>query len=73
MTIEDQPFPGDEINFQLVYVANGRAMIEDDTGLLVVQAGSKLPDNSKVASIEQRSGKWVIVTSADQVVELSPQ
>ncbi len=73
VTIADQPFPGDTINFKLVYVASGRAMIADDTGLWVVQAGSKLPDNSKVASIEQRSGKWVIVTSADKVVELTPQ
>ena len=73
VSIEDQPFPGDEINFELVYVANGRAMISDDTGLWVVQAGSKLPDNSRVSSIEQRSGKWVIVTSADAVVEQTPQ
>lgn len=73
VTLADQPFPGDKIGFKLVYVANGRAMISDDTGLWVVQAGSKLPDNSKVAKIEQRSGKWVIVTSADQIVELTPQ
>jgi hypothetical protein len=37
----------------------------------VVQRGSRLPDNSRVAGIEQRDGKWVLVTSADRVIELS--
>ena len=66
----EQPFPGDEVRFRLVYAAAGRAMIADDTGMWVVQRGSLLPDNSKVAGIEQRDGKWVLVTSADRVVEL---
>ncbi|RUW32821.1 hypothetical protein EOA37_31525, partial [Mesorhizobium sp. M2A.F.Ca.ET.015.02.1.1] len=57
--------------FKMVHVANGRAMIEDDTGLWVVQRGSVLPDSSRVASIEQRGGKWVIVTSTDKVIQLS--
>jgi len=55
----------------MVHVANGRAMIEDDAGLWIVQRGSKLPDSSIVSSIEQRGGKWVLVTSTDQVIELS--
>lgn len=67
----EQPFPSDLIKYRLVHVANGRAMIEDDDGLWVVQPGSRLPDASKVASIEQRDGKWVLVTSLDRVVELS--
>lgn len=66
----DQPFPGDDVRFRLVYAAAGRAMIADETGMWVVQRGSLLPDNSKVAGIEQRDGKWVLVTSADRVVEL---
>ncbi|MEQ1954284.1 hypothetical protein [Mesorhizobium sp. CN2-181] len=66
----DQPFPGDEVRFRLVYAAAGRAMIADETGMWVVQRGSLLPDNSTVAGIEQRDGKWVLVTSADKVVEL---
>jgi hypothetical protein len=69
----EQPFPGDRIAYRLVYAAAGRAMIADDTGMWVVQRGSLLPDNSKVAAIEQRDGKWVLVTSADKVVELSGQ
>ncbi|MER8373310.1 hypothetical protein [Mesorhizobium sp. M1406] len=68
---DDQPFPADAAKFRMVHVANGRAMIEDDAGLWIVQRGSILPDSSQVSSIEQRKGKWVMVTSTDQVIELS--
>jgi hypothetical protein len=68
---DDQPFPADIAKFRMVHVANGRAMIEDDTGLWLVQRGSTLPDSSKVSAIEQRNGKWVMLTSANQVIELS--
>ena len=44
-------------------------MIEDSAGLWVVQPGSTLPDSSRVRSIEQRKGKWVLVTSTDRVLE----
>ncbi|MDX8438566.1 hypothetical protein [Mesorhizobium australafricanum] len=67
----DQPFPAAASEFKMVHVANGRAMIEDDTGLWIVQRGSVLPDSSRVASIEQRGGRWVIVTSTDKVIQLS--
>ena len=45
-------------------IANGRAMIEDDTGLFIVQRGSILPDTSRVAAIEERDGRPVLVTDA---------
>ena len=45
------------LRFRLVQIANGRAMIEDDTGLFIVQRGSILPDNSRVATIEERDGR----------------
>ncbi|ESY96257.1 MULTISPECIES: hypothetical protein [unclassified Mesorhizobium] len=67
----EQPFPADIGKFRMVHVANGRAMIEDDTGLWMVQRGSTLPDSSKVSAIEQRNGKWVMLTSANHVIELS--
>ncbi|RWC43692.1 MAG: hypothetical protein EOS55_22120 [Mesorhizobium sp.] len=67
----EQPFPADTAKFRMVHVANGRAMIEDDTGLWIVQRGSILPDTSQVSSIEQRNGKWIMVTSANRVIELS--
>lgn len=69
-SVDDQPFPADLVTFRLVHVANGRAMIQDDDGLWIVQPGSRLPDASKVASIEQRNGRWVLVTTGDKVVEL---
>ena len=37
-------------------------MIEDDSGLFIVQRGSMLPEFSRVASIEERDGRWVLVT-----------
>ncbi len=67
----DQPFPAPVPEYELVHVANGRAMIQDDQGLYVVQRGSLLPDNSRVAKIEKRNGSWVLVTTADRVLEIS--
>jgi hypothetical protein len=71
--LEDQPFPGEKpkVEFSLIHVANGRAMIEDAYGLWVVQKGSLLPDDSKVASIEKRDGGWVIVTDGKRVIPMS--
>jgi len=65
---EDQPFPG-KSTFRLLHVANGRALIEDVSGMYVVRVGSILPDDSKLAALEQRDGKWVIVTSKGTVYQ----
>ncbi|WP_245269431.1 flagellar protein [Allorhizobium undicola] len=62
-----QPFPGSA--FRLLHVANGRALIEDTSGMFMVQIGSILPDNSRVATLEKRNGKWVIVTTSGQIYE----
>lgn len=70
--LAEQPFPAETARFRLVHVVNGRAMIEDDAGLWIVQPGSQLPDSSTVTAIERRAGKWVLLTSADRVVELMP-
>jgi len=70
--LEDQPFPPDTVEYQLIHVVNGRAMIADADGIWVVQPGSILPDSSRVASIEQRDGTWVLVTTLDRTVELTP-
>jgi hypothetical protein len=70
---KDQPFPGDapgKPQFNLIEVANGRAMIEDADGIWVVKVGSPLPNDSRVAAIERRDGKWVLVTTAKDVVPL---
>lgn len=69
--LAEQPFPAPAPAFALVHIANGRAMIEDDKGLWVVQPGSILPDNTRVTSIEQRAGQWVLVTTGGRVVEIA--
>lgn len=69
--VVEQPFPAIVPEYELVHVANGRAMIQDDQGLYVVQRGSLLPDNSRVARIEKRNGSWVLVTTANRVLEIA--
>ncbi|MGE7370787.1 flagellar protein [Neorhizobium sp. NPDC001467] len=64
--LEDQPLPG-RGGFRLMHVSNGRALIEDAAGMYMVRVGSILPDNSRLATLEQRDGKWVIVTSAGEI------
>lgn len=61
-----QPFPGGG-NLRLLHVANGRALIEDSSGIFLVQVGSILPDNSRLAALRERDGKWEIVTSTGKV------
>jgi hypothetical protein len=58
------------LNFELVYVANGLAMIRDAAGLWIVRRGSVLPDNTVVMAIEQHSGGWTLRTSDNRVLEL---
>lgn len=65
--VASQPFPASGPLFELVHVANGRAMIRDDTGLWIVQAGSRLPDATEVKAIEKRDGQWVLVNTNDRV------
>lgn len=64
----DQPLPV-ATGFRLMHVANGRALIEDARGMYIVRVGSILPDNSRLATLEQRNGNWVIVTSNGDVIE----
>jgi hypothetical protein len=64
--LEEQPFPG-KSSFRLLHVSNGRALIEDPSGMYVVRIGSILPDESRLATLEQRDGKWVIITSKGEI------
>jgi len=61
-----QPFPGGA-NFKLLHVSNGRALIEDKSGMFLVQIGSVLPDESKLLSMTKVEGRWKIVTSAGEL------
>ncbi|MDF1608852.1 flagellar protein [Hoeflea sp. YIM 152468] len=66
--IANQPFPG-KPNYKLLHVANGRALIEDRSGMYIVRIGSVLPDNSRLATLEKRDGQWVIITSNGEVIQ----
>lgn len=68
---DEQPFPGDVQDFSFVYAGSGRALIEDGEGFWIVERGARLPDGSRVETIEQRSGQWVLVTSLNTVVSLA--
>lgn len=70
--LEDQPMPEPVANFKVLHASAGRAMIEDDTGIWVVQPGSRLPDNSVVRSIARKNGQWVLVTDSGKVLAGSP-
>lgn len=72
-TVPEQPFPdGDGTPFRVLHITAGRAMIEDDTGIWVVQPGATLPDRSKIDRIERRAdGSWVVVTGGGKVLEPS--
>jgi hypothetical protein len=52
-----------------LHVANGRALIEDKSGMYIVRIGSVLPDNSRLATLEKRDGQWVIITSNGEVIQ----
>ncbi|WP_426123761.1 flagellar protein [Pararhizobium sp. PWRC1-1] len=64
----EQPFPS-ATGFKLMHVANGRALIEDSSGMYIVRIGSALPDNSRLATLEQRDGRWVMITSKGDVYQ----
>ncbi|WP_324762903.1 flagellar protein [Sinorhizobium meliloti] len=66
MGAPDQPFPAKE-SFKLMHVANGRALIEDASGMYIVRIGSVLPDNSRLATFEERDGRWVMITSKGEI------
>ena len=69
--LSDQPFPAETPRFQLLHIENGRAMIQDDAGIFIVEPGSVLPDRSRVEAIEERGGALVLITSDDRVLEVS--
>lgn len=63
---KSQPFPGGT-RFKLLHVSNGRALIEDKSGMFLVQIGSILPDESRLISMNNIDGKWQIITSSGEI------
>lgn len=67
--VTDQPFPEEAAgSFKVLHVTAGRAMIEDDAGIWIVEPGARLPDLTSIQSIERRKGKWVLITSDERVL-----
>lgn len=69
--LADQPFPAETPRFHLLHIENGRAMIEDDAGIFIVEPGSVLPDRSRVEAIVERDGALVLITSDERVLEVA--
>jgi hypothetical protein len=69
--VDQQPFPGVEkppVRFSIVHIENGRVMVADDGGVWLARIGSRLPDASKIASIQRKDGKWVVITDRDEIL-----
>lgn len=69
VAVQEQAFPKRTPTFRLLHVVNGRALIEDGKGMYMVRIGSILPDDSRLATLEKRNGRWVIVTSEGTVID----
>lgn len=67
-----QPFPGRASAYRLVHVANGRALVRDDTGIFMVRLNSSLPDGQKVNEFRRGENGWELITSGNQVVSADP-
>ncbi len=67
----DQPMPSAVGSFRLLHVAGGRALVEDASGIYMVGVGEVLPDNSKLVSIEQQAGQWVLTTSTGSILRVN--
>lgn len=63
-----QPFPFNP-KYRLLHVVNGRALIEDSSGTYIVQVGSVLPDNSRLAALEERKNGWALITSMGLILQ----
>ena len=62
---------GQQSDIQLVFATRGRALIRDGDDLLPVAIGSRLPDGSIVKSVARSNNQWTLLTSTNQVLELS--
>lgn len=56
-------------SFKLIHVADGRALIQDQSGLYVVKVGSVLPDNSTLSKLERTKNGWLMITSDGEILQ----
>lgn len=68
-SLAEQPFPG-EVDFELVFAVNGRALVSDGSSLFPVGIRSVLPDGSRVAAIRKSKSGWELVTTREKIVRL---
>lgn len=68
-SLDEQPFPGD-VDFELVFAVNGRALVSDGSNLFPVGIRSVLPDGSRVAAIRKTRSGWELVTTREKIVRL---
>ncbi|MEZ5811869.1 MAG: hypothetical protein R3D45_10700 [Rhizobiaceae bacterium] len=54
--------------YRLVFVANGRALVRDDTGVFVVTPNSTLPDGQRVTEFRSVDDQWELLTSGNEIV-----
>lgn len=55
-------------SYRLVFVANGRALVRDDTGVFVVTPNSTLPDGQEVTEFRTVGDDWELLTSGNEIV-----
>ncbi len=54
--------------YQVLYSANGLALVRDRNSIFVVGKGAQLPEGGKVKSIRQVDGTWQIRTSKGDLI-----
>ena len=64
----EQPFPEADLSYSVVFVANKRALIRDESGIFMIGVSSRLPDGSKVTSIRKTDRGWEVLTSENKVL-----
>ncbi len=57
-----------DTRFRLLHIIDGRAMVEDASGIYLVSVGDRLPDSSHVATLEQRANQWVVITDTGRTI-----
>jgi hypothetical protein len=60
---------GSLASYSIVTAANGIAVLEGRRGFLDVHVGSHLTSDNEILAIEQRNGKWVVVTAKGLITQ----
>lgn len=73
----EQPFPDrprvEQLDLQVLFVSQNRAMVFDGRNVEVLRTGSRLPDGSRVEAISKRNDLWTIKMSTGATYAWSPR